>query len=425
MKTAIKSSLLIDGTGASPLHNAVVLIEDDRILDVGREADLGIPDDAEVIDLGDETILPGLVDPHTHITINPGKRGLLGQLEGLREPDAQQGARATHNLRLDLKSGITTQRVIAEVNFNDIAVRNAIDQGWIPGPRLLCATRGITSSNGHGAPSWFFDGPEEIRKAVRDNLQGGADFIKILVLDRTPTEASYSYDEIKMAVDEAHRAGKLITAHAGAKPDTSLKLCLQAGVDSVEHAIPQTDEHIDLYLETNAAFVRTFTISFQTQVDWDWFAGKDIEGRVNVMRQVVKETTERPPEAGGFADYYKLGASMADRIRNTQEVVIPMFNKAVEKGVRWTVGMDSMHGLIGYEIGSLVEWGLSPMEALVGATKQAAEVCGMDKVCGTLEKGKYADIISLKGNPLEDIWSIARVNFIMKGGERLDHVSWF
>src|SRR5687767_7376902 len=104
MKTAIKSSLLIDGTGASPLHNAVVLIEDDRILDVGREADLGIPDDAEVIDLGDETILPGLVDPHTHITINPGKRGLLGQLEGLREPDAQQGARATHNLRLDLKS---------------------------------------------------------------------------------------------------------------------------------------------------------------------------------------------------------------------------------------------------------------------------------------------------------------------------------
>ncbi len=425
MVTAIKSSLLIDGTGASPLHNAVVLVDGDRILDVGREADLGIPDDAEVIDLGDETILPGLVDPHTHITINPGKRGLLGQLEGLREPDAQQGARATHNLRLDLKSGITTQRVIAEVNFNDVAVRNAIDQGWIPGPRLLCATRGITSSNGHGAPSWFFDGPDEIRKAVRDNLQGGADFIKILVLDRTPTEASYSYEEIKMAVDEAHRAGKLITAHAGAKPDTSLKLCLQAGVDSVEHAIPQKDEHIDLYLETNAAFVRTFTISFQTQVDWDWFKGKDIEGRVNVMREVVKETTERPPEAGGFADYYKLGASMADRIRNTQEVVIPMFNKAVEKGVRWTVGMDSMHGLIGYEIGSLVEWGLSPMEALVGATKQAAEVCGMDQVCGTLEKGKFADVISLKGNPLDDIWAISRVNFIMKGGERLDHVSWF
>ena len=425
MTTAIKSSLLIDGTGASPIHNAVVLVEGDRILDVGREADLGIPDGAEVIDLGDETILPGLVDPHTHITINPGKRGLLGQLEGLAEPDAQQGARATHNLRLDLKSGITTQRVIAEVNFNDIAVRNAIDQGWIPGPRLLCCTRGITSSHGHGAPSWMFDGPDEIRKAVRENLQRGADFIKILVLDRTPTEASYSYEEIKTAVDEAHRAGKLITAHASAKPDTSLKLCLQAGVDSVEHAIPQTDEHIDLYLETDTAFVRTFTIGFQTQVDWAWFKGKDIEGRVNVMRQVVKDTFEAPPSAGGFADYYRLGANLAERLRNTQEVVIPMFNKAVEKGVRWTVGMDSMHGLIGYEIGSLVEWGLSPMEALVGATRNAAEVCGMDTLCGTLEKGKYADVISLKGNPLEDIWSIARVNFIMKGGERLDHVSWF
>jgi imidazolonepropionase-like amidohydrolase len=313
--------------------------------------------------------------------------------------------------------------VIAEVNFNDIAVRNAIDDGWIPGPRLLCATRGITSSHGHGAPSWMFDGVDEIRKAVRDNLQRGADFIKILVLDRTPTAASYSYEEIKVAVDEAHRAGKLITAHASAKPDTSLKLCLQAGVDSIEHAIPQTDEHIDLYLETNAAFVRTFTIGFQTQVDWDWFKGKDIEGRVNVMRDVVRDTYENPPSAGGFADYYRLGANLRERLQHTQEVVIPSFQKAVEKGVRWTVGMDSMHGLIGYEIGSLVEWGLSPMEAIMGATRQAAEICGVEKDCGTLEKGKYADIISLKGNPLDDIWSIARVNFIMKGGEQFGDIS--
>lgn len=425
MTTAIKSSLLVDGTGASPIHNAVVLVEDGRILDVGREADLGIPDGAEVIDLGDDTILPGLVDPHTHITINPGTRGLLGQLEGLAEPDALQGARAAHNLRLDLKSGITTQRVIAEVNWNDIAMRRAIDAGWIPGPRLLCATRGITSSNGHGAPSWFFDGVENIRKAVRDNLQMGADFIKILVLDRTPTMASYSYEEIQVAVEEAHRAGKLITAHAGANPGTSLRLCLEAGVDSLEHAIPQTDEQIELYLDTNAAFVRTFTIGFQTATDWAWFAGKDIEGRVNVMRQIVKDTIENPPDTSGFADYYKTGVTLQDRVKNTYEVVVPMFNKAVERGVRWTVGMDSMHGLIGYEIGSLVEWGLSPMEAIMGATKNSAEICGVDKDCGTLEAGKRADVISVRGNIMDDIWAIARVNLIMKGGQRLDHVSVF
>ena len=423
MSIAIKSSLLSDCTGAEQLRNAVVLVEGERITAVGREADLGIPDGAEVIDLGDETILPGLVDPHTHMTINPGKRGLLGQLEGLAEPDALQGARAAHNLRLDLKSGITTQRVIAEVHWNDIAVRRAIEAGWIPGPRLLCATRGITSSHGHGAPSWMFDGPDEIRKAVRENLQHGADFIKILVLDRTPTSASYSTEEIQVAVDEAHRAGKLITAHASAKPDTSLRLCLAAGVDSVEHAIPQTDEQIELYLQSGAAFVRTFTIGFQTQTDWAWFAGKEIEGRVDVMRQIVKDTLENAPESGGFADYYRTGMTRRDRLRVTYETVVPSFQKAVKQGVRWTVGMDSMHGLIGHEIGTLVDWGLSPMKALLAATRQAAEVCGMDKLCGTLEAGKYADIISVRGNPLEDIWAIARPSFLMKAGKRFDHLS--
>jgi imidazolonepropionase-like amidohydrolase len=109
----------------------------------------------------------------------------------------------------------------------------------------------------------------------------------------------------------------------------------------------------------------------------------------------------------------------------TYERVVPSFQKAVKAGVRWTVGMDSMHGLIGHEIGTLVEWGLSPMQALMASTKQAAEVCGMEKVCGTLEAGKYADVISVDGNPLEDIWAIARPRFLMKGGERFDHVSIF
>jgi len=422
---AIKGAQLIDGTGAPPIHEALVLTNGDRIMAVGRAADLGIPDGAEVIDLGDQTILPGLVDPHTHATINPGKRGLLGQLEGLAEPDAQQGARGAHNLRLDFLSGITTQRVIAEVNWNDLALKRAIEDGWIPGPRLLCATRGITSSHGHGAPSWMFDGPEAIRTAVRDNLQHGADFIKILVLDRTPTSASYSAEEIQIAVDEAHRAGKLITAHASARPDTSLRLCLAAGVDAVEHAIPQTPEQIDLYLQSGAAFVRTFTIGFQTQTDWAWFAGKTIEERTATMRQIVRDTIERPVEAGGFADYYKTGLSLRDKVQHTLEHVVPSFQDAVRQGVRWTVGMDSMHGLIAHEIGTLVDWGLTPMQAIMASTKQAAEVCGVAQDCGTLERGKYADIISVAGDPLADIWAMARPRFLMKGGQRFDHLSLF
>ncbi len=425
MTIAIKSAQLIDGTGGEPIHNGLVLVDGDRITAVGREADLGIPDGAEVIDLGAQTILPGLVDPHTHLTINPGKRGLLGQLEGLAEPDAQQAARAAHNLRLDFLSGITTQRAIAEVHWNDIAMRRAINDGWIPGPRLLCTTRGITSSHGHGAPSWMFDGPDEIRKAVRENLQHGADFIKILVLDRTPTSASYSAEEIQAAVDEAHRAGKPITAHASARPDTSLRLCLAAGVDSVEHAIPQNDEQINLYLESGAAFVRTFTIGFQTQTDWAWFAGRSIEERVATMRQIVRDTIEKPPAEAGFADYYKTGLSLRDRVRNTLEHVVPYFQKAVQQGVRWTVGMDSMHGLIAHEIGTLVDWGLTPMQAILASTKQAAEVCCVINDCGTLQAGKYADIISVDGDPLADIWTMARPRFLMKAGQRFDHLSLF
>lgn len=425
MTIAIKSSQVIDGNGGEPIRDGLVLVDGDRIVAVGREADLGIPDGAEVINLGSQTILPGLVDPHTHLTINPGQRGLLGQLEGLAEPDAQQAARAAHNLRLDFLSGITTQRAIAEVNWNDIAMRRAIDDGWIPGPRLLCTTRGITSSHGHGAPSWMFDGPDEVRKAVRENLQHGADFIKILVLDRTPTSASYSAEEIQVAVDEAHRAGKPITAHASARPDTSLRLCLAAGVDSVEHAIPQTDEQINLYLESGAAFVRTYTIGFQTRTDWARFAGKSIEERVATMRQIVRETIEQPLAETGFADYYKTGVPLRDRVRHTLEYVVPHFQRAVKQGVRWTVGMDSMHGLIAHEIGTLVDWGLTPMQAIVGSTKQAAEVCCMINDCGTLEAGKFADIISVDADPLEDIWAMARPRFLMKAGKRYDHLSIF
>ena len=422
MTIAIKSALLIDGTGGAPIHNAVILVDGERITAVGREADLGIPDAAQVIDLGNETILPGLVDPHTHITINPGTRGLLGQLEGLAQPDAQQGSRATHNLRLDLLSGTTTMRVMPEANFNDLAIRKTVDDGWIPGPRLLCCGLGITSSHGRGAPGWMFDGPEQIRVAVRQALQRGADFIKILVLDRTPTMASYSAEEIQMAVTEAHRAGKLITAHAGANPGTSLRLCLEAGVDAIEHAIPETEEQLNLYLETGAACVRTFTVMLQTQVDWARFQGKSIDERVAIMRQIVKDTVENPDD-NPYADYYKIGNTLARRVQHIYETVIPAFQRAVSQGMKWTVGMDSMHGLIGYEIGSLVEWGVTPMQALVAATRQAAEVCGIEHDCGTLAAGKYADIISVRGNPLEDIWAIARPNFIMKAGERFDHIS--
>jgi imidazolonepropionase-like amidohydrolase len=237
--------------------------------------------------------------------------------------------------------------------------------------------------------------------------------------------ASYSLEEIKAATDEAHRAGKLISAHAGANPGTSLRLCLEAGVDAIEHAIPETDEQLEMYLQSGSAFVRTFTIMFQTRTNWEWFKGKTIEERVNVMRGIVNDALEGYEPPNEFADYYRTGVSFSQRVQRIYERIVPAFQKAVAQGAKWTVGMDSMLGLIGHEIGTLVDWGLTPMQALMASTKQAAEVCGVIDDRGTLEAGKLADVISLQGNPLDDIWAIARPSFIMKGGQRLDHVSLF
>ena len=167
--TVITAARLIDGTGRPAIDDAAIVVEGERITAVGARAAVTVPEGATTIDLGDRTLLPGLIDAHTHITINPGLAGIIGQLEGINEVDTRQVLRGSRNLRLDLASGVTTMRVVGEVHYNDVVVRDAINDGYIVGPRLLISGRAITSSNGHGSrvPAWIVDGVDEMRRVVR------------------------------------------------------------------------------------------------------------------------------------------------------------------------------------------------------------------------------------------------------------------
>ena len=172
----VRCGTLFDGTGADPVRDAVVAVDDGRVSAVGPAATTAIPPGAEIVDLRDRFVMPGLIDAHSHISIVPGMGDQIGQL---RQAPVPQALRATANIRRDLFAGTTTMRVMSEENFLDLDVRAAIDAGVIPGPRLLCGTRGITASNGHGRAFSAFDGVDEIRRGVRENFQRGADHVKL------------------------------------------------------------------------------------------------------------------------------------------------------------------------------------------------------------------------------------------------------
>lgn len=236
MFIAIRARRVIDGTGRPPIDHGVVVIEGDRIRAVGRQADVAIPQGAEIIDCGTQTVLPGFVDAHSHASIIPGLGDQIGQL---RQPPAPQVLRAVQNLRTDLKSGVTTMRVVGEEHFIDIDLRNAIAEGRLPGPRLRVATRPITARNGHGAALTYSDGEDEIRKHIRENVAAGCDLIKLFMTGGVSSKGTaarwyaYSRHEVEVAVEEAHRNSKPVAVHAHGGP--GVRICVEAGVDTIEH----------------------------------------------------------------------------------------------------------------------------------------------------------------------------------------------
>ena len=390
MTVVIRCGMLIDGTGADPVQDVVIRVEGDTIAQVGKEGEVEIPSDAEVIDLGDQTVMPGLFDMHTHLG-QIGERVIYEQRVVEHPMLALEAAR---NLRRDLKAGITSLRTMGEGHLLGVMVKQAIEADIIPGPRLFIATQMIGATNGHGSRIQGFDGVDEVRKAVRQNLRAGADQIKITAtgsVDKSGGhfEQGYTFEEIRVAVEEAHRVGKKVGAHVVKEPEVCV--CLEAGVDCIEHGHILDQRSIDMLLEKDAWLVGTLAIVLDEKI-----LEKDLE--VN-------------PAFGEIEWFPRRRAAPSS------------YKRAIEAGVKYTCGTDAMHGEMAMELQRLVELGIPEMTALVSATRNAADCCGVLDKLGTIEAGKWADIISVAGNPLDDIKALRNVGLVMKGGRRYDHLS--
>jgi imidazolonepropionase-like amidohydrolase len=392
--TAVRGARLIDGRGGAPIAPAVVLIRGERIEAVG--ANLAIPAGARIIDLGGATLLPGLIDLHTHLT----STGVHWEDELLKTTPGQAALHGARNALITLQAGFTTCRDMGPTwPYTDIDLRKAIDEGVVPGPRLMAAGNYVSATGGAGDARQFSifvdvpivrnlaDGPDEIRKAVRTNLKAGADFIKILatgaVLSKgTPPGAQqYTEDELRVAVEEAARWGRHVAAHAHGTD--GIKAAIRAGIHTIDHGSMMDDEAIALMRSHHTAFVPTLYTS--ESIAADPTVPESEKARSKQIAAVKDRSFQLVLKAGlpiGFA---------------TDAAVVP-------------------HGQNAREFGMRVRLGQSPMDAIVSATRAAAEIIGWSDRVGTIEAGKFADLIAISGDPLRDITELERVTWVMKGG---------
>ena len=379
-KTLIRGALVIDGTGSPPTERGAVLIEGERIIRVGKENEFEKETHVQVLDCSDQSLLPGLIDCHNHLSLDPR---LENYLYRMADPLPALTLRACETLRLDLRSGVTTSRCLGDKGFLDVECKKAVEEGRIEGPRLLIATRGIRAFHGHGFVGYPFGGFDQIQAAVRENLSAGADLIKIYITGtlRGPKgiPSYFSKGEIQSVVDEAHRVGIPVATHCIG--GIGFQWALETGIDVIEHGYFLTDREIDLLVKSDRWLVMTPSIFFS-------------DARIKT-----------------------LPADLMDGHLRQRDEVARRMRAAIKAGVKFAVGTDGMHGGLAQEIQYLVDYGATPGQALLAATRHAAKVCGLEESIGTLEQGKYGDLIGVEGNPLEDIEALKRVRTVISRGE--------
>ena len=397
----LRAARLIDGLGGTPLEPAMVRIDGDRITAVGKS--LPVPAGARVIDLGTATLLPGLIDLHTHLT---GRRGVHWEDALVKTTPGHDALWGARNALVTLNAGFTTCRDMGPTwPYVDVDLRNAIDAGAVPGPRLMVSGNYISSTGGAGDARQFSiyvdvpivrnlaDGPQEVLKAVRTNFKNGADFIKILasgaVLSKgiEPGAQQYSDEEIQAAVTEANRWGRQVAAHAHGA--AAIIASIKAGVRTIDHGSYLNDEAIALLKAGNR---RTF--------------------------YVPTLYTTVALEEEGLAIH--IPESEMERARRIKEVEEGGFRRAVAAGIPIGFATDAVvinHGDNAKEFALRVSLGETPMHSIVSATSLNAEIMGWSDRVGSVQAGRFGDIIAVSGNPLQDISELQRVRFVMKGGQ--------
>ena len=396
----IKAGRLIDVRNGGVLTDQAILIEGDRIKEVGPAQTVSshAPAGARVIDLSNSTVLPGLIDCHTHLTFDPSHNGYAAL--GISVPrEALYGAK---NAKVTLEAGFTTVRNVGAGGYSDVALRDAIEAGDVPGPRIDAAGPGIGVTGGHFdnsllAPEFHFssasiaDGVPAAIAKVREEVKYGADVIKISatggVLSKgdSPEATQFSDEEIRAIVIEAHRLGRKVAAHAHGA--AGIKQAVLAGVDSIEHGSFIDDEAIRLMKEKGTYLVPTLYLS-------DWFIENYQRLRVPEF-MVEKAKVVMPAARKNIAHAFKAGVKVAF---GTDAAVYP-------------------HGLNAREFAVMVKLGLTPMQSIQAATVNAADLLGWSDRIGSIEAGRFADIIAVSGDPLADVSALEHVAFVMKGGQ--------
>lgn len=399
----LKAAHLFDGRSGRLQSPGAVLVDGERIVAVGT--DIALPPGAEVIDLGDATVLPGFIDAHTHVTYDHDDDWAQGFYEGMLRFPVEQALHAARNAKLTLRAGVTTAREVGAADFIDVGLRNAIRDRLVEGPRMLVAGYGIGSTGGHcdsspippdrvkpsGLLQGVCNGPEQCREATRLQMKFGADVIKICASGGVLSESDpvdvpqLTPAELAAIIGEAHNWGRKVAAHSHG--DLAARLAVEAGVDSIEHGSFLSRETLSLMKKHGVYLVPTR----MTQV---WVEAK--------------------------ADTYpaKIGA----KARAAAAAHTAMFRTALQVGVPIAFGTDAAvypHGLNAQEFGDMVELGMSPSAALLSSSQGAARLLGIEAETGTLEAGKYADIVAVKGDVLANIRSTEHPLLVMKQGRRV------
>lgn len=401
---ALRAARIVDGTGAAPIQDGIIVVTNDRIVAVGPASSVRVPADARRVDLGDVTLLPGFIDLHVHL-IGREVEDRGAATSATRDYPGFLAALGTEHARLTLMAGFTSARMVGAPEFQDVGLRAAIDGGYVPGPRLQVAGHSLGITGGHcdennfrpglfdGTPeSGIADGVDEVRHAVRYQVKYGADVIKTCATAGVLSGGSqgigasqYSQEELEAMVAEARTLGRKVAAHAHGTE--GIKRAVRAGVASIEHGSFLDEEGARLMAQRGTYLVPTL---------------------------MAGEAVERAAAAGALAPY------VAEKARAAAAAMRNAIRIAKAAGTPIALGTDAgvgRHGQNGHEFTLMVQWGgLTPMEAIVAGTSSAAKVLGWEDRVGTLRAGLLADIVAVPGDPLRDVTRLERPSFVMKGG---------